>query len=237
MIAHEVMREELSQPHRTVSAEELAEWNKNGGRNYEIELHNPEAGIKVILIGEGHDWVLFSEQQWNLVERIRPAVILHEGLNGMVYTPGPWEGAPGFAPPPTGKLEEQPGRKISEFDRQIMKDMFSDPRYGDDRKVLLSMADQMGCQVVGCDLTYAEMHAIKPISSPEELAQNNPKKTPEGKKLRKEFMIKMILEHVQKSSGPVIVILGSFHSDKIHQEKALQDKGFGYAVVTQYRPG
>ncbi len=229
-----IKQPEIVEPNRTIQPEEIEKWNSDG---YKVETYGPD--VSVVVLGEYHYDKDMKAKQVELIKAIKPEFVLYEGLSGFVYDP-------------TKKsLERQEGRLFMDgYDGEH----FKSPKEMEFINVITSSADEVGCNVVGCDLTFAEQGQVG-----KELAKSNPDKyifdeefnvlqrrdNPnytilgtdiEYIKARDNKMAEMIIEYQKKSQKPIVVIVGNRHASNIHDQKKLQEQGFGYVYISPTKP-
>lgn len=204
--------------------QDLDSWNTKG---YSIEKYGEEPSV--FLLGELHYNENDMSKQVELIRKIEPDYILHEFLNGWYYDPL------------TKEYKEQSDRHFSGYDSK---------EHIGPSAIILECADELKIPIIGCDLTegevkWAEMQLLKnhPDLYEEQegsgiLINKKNKKaittmSPEMNVAREERMVKTILQYQKRSSKPLVVIIGSKHSEAIHQNRQMQEKGFGYVYVDQ----
>ncbi|OGZ63214.1 MAG: hypothetical protein A2639_02035 [Candidatus Staskawiczbacteria bacterium RIFCSPHIGHO2_01_FULL_34_27] len=205
-----------------IAAEQLDKWND---KKYHIEKFGDN--ISVVVLGEKHTNTEFTEKQLELINIIKPEYVLSEFWNGWIYNPK------------TQKFEQQNDRvfdKNYDFKRVGMKLINLPP---EDIKLILA-ANKISFKIVGCDLTMGELkeiakqfpdkYANKPDYFIGVIGADN-----EVMPFRDEQMVKTISEYQQKSLKPIISIMGWHHGDSIHNQKIMQEKGFGYAYINENR--
>ena len=205
------------QTHREfVTEEQLNQWNSEG---YDIEMYGKD--ISLVIIGEGHNNDEEQKKQIELIRIVKPEYVLHEFLRGWIYNPE------------TKKLEKQGGRIFNQDD--------NDPYNINIPLELLAIANEAGFKIIGCDLTggeFAENQYTK-LSSREKKFNIDDWEYKiafikrESWPLRDKQMIKTILEYRDKSSKPIVSIMGYHHGDNINNQKILQKRGFSYAYIDQ----
>ena len=199
-----------------VTPEQLAEWKED---YYSIESYGDS--YSVIIVGEEHCIEEHQKKQIELIRQVKPEYVLDELLEGWIYNPENRE------------FEKQENRLFGKKDENIERRtesisnkkglFFVNPQ-------LILTADEVGFKIIGCDFTTEEKELLK-VS----LKKVSSKKTRDISFLRERQMVETILEYQSKSAKPIVTIVGSNHSNNIHKNKLLQEKGFDYACVHQMK--
>jgi len=206
----------LPQSEHTIR-ESLDSWNDCG---YKIEYFGED--LKAIILGEIHEVREIIRKQLKLIAQIKPDFVLHEFGAAWVYDPK------------NKQFKPQIGRQFNIVDRLRGPDSFPGG--------LISLSHNYGFKIVGCDLSDGEL-----TNAEKRFALQNPQKyklikrdpvglTPQSDELipyRDLKMAELITAYQNKSTKPVITVLGNAHARNIHNGKLIQGKGFGYAYVDQ----
>ena len=212
-----------------VKLEVIDKWND---KKYKVEKVGQR--FSVVMLGETHNNAETQQKQIELIRIIRPEFVLHEFAFTWMYDP-----KTKIFKPQSGKLHDQgPDMSDKEFKRDLAR--------------LTIEADALNFKIIGCDLSQEEL-----IKFEQRLAQDYPKKykyspergrvikirdplydfTAHSKELqpfREKRMMDTILECHQKSSKPIICIMGDGHARAIHRNKFLQRKSIDYIYVYQH---
>ncbi|MCX6724081.1 MAG: hypothetical protein NT155_02800 [Candidatus Staskawiczbacteria bacterium] len=214
-------QEEISEQ-ETVAIEQVDQWNTKG---YRVEKHGDN--FSVIILGEGHNNEALQAKQIELIKLIKPKYVLHEFLTGWIYNPE------------TKKCTRQENRIIGSEER---------PQKPADK--IITAADEMGFEIIGCDLTETETNLVI-----DKVCERNPNRfhydenvkaffpnkgveeltnfSPEIIAFRDKKMADTIIEYQKKSKKPIVVVMGSDHGKGIHKNKILQRAGINYAFINQ----
>ena len=224
--------EGLNQGHEATIARRLIEEWSTQSPPYEVEFYGKD--VSVLILGETHSREGEIRKQIELIKKVRPDFVLHEFLNGWIYDPE------------TRGYKQQEGREFSEAD-----DMESSH---DCPKELIDLANQMGFQIIGCDLTDGELDKIgrslvardsekysysagvlkTTTGDPENpMISEWVSRSIEGIESREEKMVKLITQYQSLSKKPIVIILGDAHRENLVQQGLLKKGGFGYVSISQ----
>lgn len=218
---------------RAISRHVLDAWNDQG---YQI-LESGE-GYSLVMLGESHFESKHQEKEVELIYAVKPQFILHEFADGYKYNPK------------TRLFEKQRGRKFSDLDDPPT--ISDSAHYGFPIQIIQASED-LQIPIIGCDLTETELTGVMrnvALSNPQDYEfievvkygismlekRSDPDYiiTPQSEELipyRDQQMVKTITGYSQLAQGPLVIILGSRHSDDIHNDRYLQQYGFGYAYI------
>lgn len=204
-------------------------WND---QNYKVVVCGRD--IRCVVLGESHDNKQYIAKQAELIELVRPELVLHEFGAAHIYDPQ------------ARRYCWQPQRKA---DHGPVKG-FPTP--------LIEQADRLGHKIVGIDLTFIELHIAhcrlahvqpdkfkwvqvgKSLFHGYLVKRSNPSYEfthldPVTLRLRDAQMVKEIGLYEKQSKLPIIVIVGDHHAGNFHNRKLLREHGFGYIIVHQTR--
>lgn len=124
-----------------MSIEQLQSWQDS---LYSWQISSTSQRIGTIIVGEVHFNDGLQKRQLELIERVKPAVVLHELLSGAV-----------LYDPARKLLLQQPGRQLADADKQDYKN-WRRKRQTSYWSKFFDQADRLGHYLMGCDLTVGE---------------------------------------------------------------------------------
>ena len=208
--------------------ESLIAWND---ANYDIEYFGNN--LEFIVLGEEHHSLEIKNKQIELINRVKPEYVLLEHITAWTYNPK------------NLNFTKQENRIIGEYDQNV-HDLNKDW----DVRGLTNESNKLGFEIIGCDLTNAELLIVagqinKNIYEDdinykkfkllcqyiilEEIIQKSEEFIP----YREQKKIEIINNYKNKSKNTVIVILGDYHAKNLHEQKKLQELNIEYAYVSQ----
>ncbi len=175
---------------------------------------SPNQPIRLWLVGEYHGEEEHQSREVELIQALKPDSVVHEFLRNASYDSSQHRIAP------------QPGRTLS-FGI-VADDLEALP-------AVLHTCRSVRANIIGCDFSQDEEFEIRRKNS-----KSGEVFTPAiGKALtstREALMASVILSNVIASEKPVVAIVGANHSAALHEQKELQDQGFGYVLLQLGEP-
>lgn len=202
----------------------IKKWND---AQYEIKSRGDDPNV--IILGESHHEQSMIQKQLELIELIKPKYVLHEYAGGFVYDPKIQE------------LKLQSRRLYDNVDKALLESSGLENE-------LRELADKLKFQIIGCDLTTAELDKKLVEQFPQKyvydddglvVSVEDPDLTPshfspDAEMLRDAKIVEMISTYEKKSKKPLVVIIGNRHAHNIHDKRLLQkDDKVNYKYVNQ----
>lgn len=212
----------MSETRSVIPPELLREWNRG-----QYRIKQMGRSIRCVVFGESHYCELQMARQAELIELVRPEVLLHEfGNPAMVYDPA------------------RPGSRA--YLRASRRVVFPAP--------LIEQASRLGHRIVGIDLSLQEIsiaHYHLALDHPEDFDWQGDNVTdgvlvkrqdphyqftaadPITMRIRDARMSWEIGKWERKMKTPLLVVVGAHHARNFYRRKLLAQFGFGCAFVHQ----
>jgi hypothetical protein len=206
----------------------LDAWRAAG---YRIDYQKGAGGpIRAVVIGEAHYSAELVQKQLEIIAALEPEWVLHEFAGYRMYDPS------------SESWEALPGRSFSRTDQNLG---------GEPPEAIMELSRTMLFKIIGNDLSDAEICDVG-----RRLAKEHPQKykwsnkfkvlvdrkdanrfiTNQSKEIvpfRDAHMAKMTIEYASKATKPIVVVLGSNHSNRVREQRLIEASGIGCVFIDQ----